>query len=270
MLMPENELNLWLSSATNLLKLSADEREVAVNQIRSNHAQQSSGTPSASRLVNFIKDAFTFPENLNNAILAKESPDCDQACAHARRNEVFAEMSEQSFNIVLGVFSPATKFKLFGSTSLVEGKLLGEGKDAVVFALKGDDDWVIKILKFGGAERAEMLVYYINQLAADARLKIPQVIDLKDGRILQPFVYGTPKANSLWGEHALASQSLAKEMTDIARQNLGIKEGQAFINHPELKIGVDPSFENFRFSEAGAYQGWIDPIYEIVDHSLKK
>ncbi len=168
-------------------------------------------------------------------------------------------MNEQSFNIVLGVFSPATKLKLFGSKSLVEGKLLGEGKDAVVFALKGDADWVIKVLKFGGAERAEMLVHYINQLAADARLKIPQVTDLRDGRILQPFVHGTPKANALWGEHVVESQELAKELTSVAKQTLGIKEGEAFIRHPTLKIGVDPSFENFRFNESGVYQGWMTP-----------
>ncbi|PKO47710.1 MAG: hypothetical protein CVU29_02390 [Betaproteobacteria bacterium HGW-Betaproteobacteria-22] len=270
MLMPENDLKTWLSSAKSLLELSPDEREVALNQISVNHTQQGINTSSSSGLIGFLKDAFTFPENLNNAILAKESPDCDKACAHAHRDEVIAEMSAQSFNIVLGIFSPATKLKLFGSASLVEGTLLGEGKDAVVFALKGDADWVIKVLKFGGAERAEMLVHYINQLAADARLKIPQVIDLQDGRILQPFVHGTPKANQLWGEHVLTSQETAKELTSIARQNLGIKEGQSFINHPKLKIGVDPSFENFRFSETGAYQGWIDPIYELLDHSLKR
>lgn len=268
--MPENELKTWLSSAESLLQLSVEDRELAVNQIKSNHAQHSNNSLNSPGLVSFLKEAFTFPENLNNAILAKESPECDKTCAHTHRDKLIAEMSEQSFNIILGVFSPTTKLKLFGSKSLVEGELLGEGKDAVVFALKNNSDWVIKVLKFGGAERAEMLVHYINQLAADARLKIPQVTDLHDGRILQPFVHGTPKANTLWGEHSLASQDLAKKLTDIAKQNLGIKEGETFINHPKLKIGVDPSFENFRFNEAGIYQGWIDPIYEIVDHSLKR
>lgn len=268
--MLEDELSTWLTSAKGLLKLSAPEREIALNQIKSNHTQPSNDASRSPGLIGFLKEAFTFPDRYNQAILAKESPDCDKACAHMRRDELIAEMNEQSFNIVLGVFSPATKLKLFGSKSLVEGKLLGEGKDAVVFALKGDADWVIKVLKFGGAERAEMLVHYINQLAADARLKIPQVTDLRDGRILQHFVHGTPKANALWGEHVVESQELAKELTSVAKQTLGIKEGEAFIRHPTLKIGVDPSFENFRFNESGVYQGWIDPIYEIVDHSPKR
>lgn len=270
MLMPEDDLHFWLTSANDLLSLETAQREIALLQIQSHHINTHASTSGISGLTSFLKEAFTFPEALNSAILAKESPDCDKACAHDRRNKAIAEINEQSFNIVLGVFSPATKLKLFGSKSLVEGKLLGEGKDAVVFALKGDADWVIKVLKFGGAERAEMLVHYINQLAADVRLKVPQVVDLKDGRILQPFVHGTPKANALWGEHVLASQAQAKELTDIARLNLGIKEGQTFISHPKLKIGVDPSFENFRFSESGAYQGWIDPIYELADQSLKR
>ena len=270
MLMLEDELKTWLSSAKSLLSLSETEREVALSQIKSNHSQQNPDSTPPPSLMGFLKETFTFPESYKNALLNKESPDCDKACTQARREKIIADTNEMSFNIVLGVFSPATKLKLFGSKSLVEGELLGEGKDAVVFALKGDSDWVIKVLKFGGAERAEMLVHYINQLAADARLKIPQVIDLQDGRILQPFVHGTPKANALWGEHVINSQELAKELTSIAKQNLGIKEGEAFINHPKLKIGVDPSFENFRFNEAGAYQGWIDPIYEIVDHSLKR
>lgn len=270
MLMPEDELITWLFSAKSLLKLSETEREVAVNQIKSNHAQQNGNSSNSLGLMGFLKETFSFPENFKNAVLAKESPDCDKECAQGHRDQLIAEMSEQSFNIVLGVFSPATKLKLFGSKSLVEGEFLGKGKDAVVFALKGDADWVIKVLKFGGAERAEMLVHYINQLAADARLKIPKAIDLQDGRILQPFVHGTPKANALWGEHVLESQALAKELAEIAKQNLGIKQGQVFISHPKLKLGVDPSFENFRFNESGTYQGWIDPIYEVVDQGLKR
>ena len=58
---------------------------------------------------------------------------------------------------------------MFSGGSL-HGELLGEGKDAVVFALKGSSDWVVKVLKFGGAERTEMLVHYINQLAAVCRI----------------------------------------------------------------------------------------------------
>ena len=270
MLMPEEALHTWLTSAKDMLKLNEPDREVVFNQIKSNHAQQNHDSLSSPGLIGFLKETFTFPDSYNNALLGKESPDCDKACAHARREELVADMNEQSFNIVLGVFSPATKLKLFGPKSLVEGELLGEGKDAVVFALKGSSDWVIKVLKFGGAERAEMLVHYVNQLAADARLKIPQVTDLHDGRILQPFVHGTPTANKLWGEHVAASQELAKELTSAARQTLGIKEGEVFINHPRLKIGVDPSFENFRFNESGIYQGWIDPIYEIADHGIKR
>lgn len=266
MLMPEGELKTWLSAAKSLLKLNEPEREFALNQITSNHTQQNTYLAQVPSLVGFLKEKFTFPESYSNAILGKESPDCDKACTQARRDKILADTNELSFNIVLGVFNPATKLKLFGSKSLVEGELLGEGKDAVVFALKGSPDWVVKVLKFGGAERAEMLVQYINQLAADARLKIPQVTDLHDGRILQPFVHGTPTANKLWGEHVAPAQDLAKELTSAAKQTLGIKEGEIFIRHPKLKIGVDPSFENFRFNESGVYQGWIDPIYEIGDH----
>jgi len=212
MLMPEEALHTWLTSAKDMLKLSEPDREVVFNQIKSNHAQQNHDALSSPGLIGFLKETFTFPDSYNNALLGKESPDYDKACAHARREELVANMNEQSFNIVLGVFSPATKLKLFGSKSLVEGELLGEGKDAVVFALKGSSDWVIKVLKFGGAERAEMLVHYINQLAADARLKIPQVTDLHDGRILQPFVHGIPTANKLWGEHVAALTRVSKSV----------------------------------------------------------
>lgn len=270
MLMPEDELKTWLSAAKSLLNLSEPERTVALNQITSNHSQQNADSTHEPSLAGFLKKTFTFPESYSNALLGKESPDCDKACTQARRNKILDDTNELSFNIVLGIFNPATKLKLFGSKSLKEGELLGEGKDAVVFALKGSSDWVIKVLKFGGAERAEMLVHYINQLAADASLKIPQVTSLGDGRILQPFVHGTATANKLWGEHTVSSQALAKELTSTAQQTLGIKEGEMFIKHPKLKIGVDPSFENFRFNESGVYQGWIDPIFEIVDHGPKR
>jgi len=169
--MPEDALHTWLTSAKDMLKLSEPDREVVFNQIKSNHAQQNHDALSSPGLIGFLKETFTFPDSYNNALLGKESPDCDKACAHARREELVANMNEQSFNIVLGVFSPATKLKLFGSKSLVEGELLGEGKDAVVFALKGSSDWVIKVLKFGGAERAEMLVHYINHWLRTLALK---------------------------------------------------------------------------------------------------
>jgi hypothetical protein len=266
-LLPEDEFKAWLASADHLLKLSEQKRDVVFNQIKSQKIEQHSSTTPPG-LKSFIKEIFTLPDA--ETIYLEEKPDCDKACVKKHNNEVIAKINSDSINIVLGVFSPATKLKLFGSQSLVEGKLLGEGKDAIVYALQGSSDWVIKVLKFGGAERAELLEHYINQLAADALLKVPEVKSLGDGRLLQPFVEGVPKANSLWGEGVVAAQELAKDMTNRAKQVLGIKEDRLFIDHPTLKIGIDPSYANFHFNEQGVYKGWIDPLFHLEEHAPRR
>jgi hypothetical protein len=270
-LLPEDELTAFVTSVDNLLKLSESKREIVFKQLKSNAIeQQDTDSPSPPSLMGFLRETFTFSESYKNAIMAKETADCDKSCVNALKNKLHAEMNAEAFNIVLGVFSPATKLKLFGPQSLIEGKLIGEGKDAIVYALQGSSDWVIKVLKFGGAERAELLEHYINQLAADARLKVPEVKSLGDGRLLQPFVEGTPKANSLWGEGVVAAQEIATDLTNRAKQVLGVKEGQLFIDHPTLRIGIDPSFANFHFNEHGAYKGWIDPLFHLEEHAPKR
>lgn len=270
-LLPEDELKTFVASADNLLKLSEPKREIVFKQLKLHKTeQQDLDSASPPSLMGFLKETFTFPDNYKKAIMAKETADCDKSCVRAQKDQLIAKMNEQSFNIVLGVFSPATKLKLFGSQSLVEGKLIGEGKDAIVYALQGSSDWVIKVLKFGGAERAELLEHYINQLAADARLKVPEVKSLGDGRLLQPFVEGTPKANSLWGEGVLVAQELATKLTNTAKEVLGVKEDQVFIDHPTFKIGIDPSYANFHFSEQGVYKGWIDPLFHLEEHAPKR
>jgi hypothetical protein len=270
-LLPEVDLKAFITNANTLLKLSEPKREIVFKQLKSRTTeQQDIDSTSPPSLMGFLKETFTFPDSYKKAIMAKETPDCDKSCVRALKDQLIAKMNDQSFNIVLGVFSPATKLKLFGSQSLVEGKLLGEGKDAIVYALQGSSDWVIKVLKFGGAERAELLEHYINQLAADARLKVPEVKSLGDGRLLQPFIEGTPKANSLWGEGVLVAQELATKLTNTAKEVLGVKEDQVFIDHPTFKIGIDPSYANFHFSEQGVYKGWIDPLFHLEEHAPKR
>lgn len=270
-LLPEVELSAFVASANTLLKLSEQKREAIFKQLKSRATEhQDIDSSSSPSLMGFLKETFTFPDNYKKAIMAKETPDCDKSCIRALKDELHAKMNAEAFNIVLGVFSPATKLKLFGSQSLVEGKLIGEGKDAIVYALQGSSDWVIKVLKFGGAERAELLEHYINQLAADARLKVPEVKSLGDGRLLQPFIEGTPKANSLWGEGVLVAQELATKLTNTAKEVLGVKEDQVFIDHPTFKIGIDPSYANFHFSEQGVYKGWIDPLFHLEEHAPKR
>lgn len=266
-LLPEDEFKAWLATADHLLKLCEQKRDVAFNQIKSKTIEQHSNT-TPPRLKGFLKEIFTLPDA--KSIYLKEKPDCDKACVRQHNDAVIAKTNADAINIVLGVFSPATKLKLFGPQSLVQGKLLGEGKDAIVYALQGSSDWVIKVLKFGGAERAELMEHYINQLAADARLKVPPVTSLGDGRLLQPYVEGTAKANSLWGKDVATAQELARGLTQTAKQILGIREGQLFIEHPKLKIGIDPSYANFHFDEQGAYKGWIDPLFHLEEHAPRR
>ena len=175
--------------------------------------------------------------------------------------KVFGRMLE-------GIY-PATRLNVFGSQSLVEGALLGEGRDAKVYYVRGNQDWVIKVYKSANPNFVSDLAYHINQLAEDESLKIPKVIDLRDGRILQPFIDGTPKANQLWG--GAEAQLIANEVTKKAKLKLGVGGNREFIDLPQhhVKMGIDPSYENFRFSNSGKLIGWIDPIFTLLKHAPK-
>lgn len=269
-LLAEGELSGFVKSANKLLTLDEQQRDSVLKQIKTRAQVQKHNEESTPGLISFLRETFKFPEAHYQALMGIETPECDKSCTQTYKDSIVDEFDAKAINIVLGVLSPTTKLKLLGPQSLKEGKLLGEGKDSVVYSLAGDANWVIKVLKLGGAERAELLEHYVNQLAADPHLKVAPVKSLGDGRLLQPFIDGAPKANLLWGDGVVAAQQLATEMTNKARSLLGIKEGQLYIEHPNIKIGVDPSYANFHFNEQGAYQGWIDAIYQIEQHAPKR
>lgn len=269
-LLTEEELSSFVTSANKLLTLDEQQRDTVLKQVKARTQEQQHNEESAPGLVSFLKETFKFPESHYQALMGIETPECDKTCTQTHKNAIVDEFDAKAINIVLGVLSPTTKLKLLGPQSLKEGKLLGEGKDAVVYSLAGDANWVIKVLKFGGAERAELLEHYVNQLAADPHLKVAPVKSLGDGRLLQRFIDGAPKANLLWGDGVVAAQQLAAELTNKAKNLLGIKEGQLYIEHPNIRIGVDPSYANFHFNQQGAYQGWIDPLFQIEHHAPKR
>ncbi|MGZ8258005.1 MAG: hypothetical protein ACXWTR_02380 [Methylotenera sp.] len=258
-LIPEAQFQNWVAStqlAAKLLDFDEPERKVVIDQINQREIEQrkpeagvgkqeASPTPG---LAGFIKETFTFPP------LNKERMHCEPC---------MREDSEQLIHVAVGMISPLTKLKWLGSGFITEGKFIGEGKDAIVHAVKGNPEWVIKELKFGSAERAEMLVFYTNQLAADIRFKVPAVTDLGDGRLLQKFVRGSPIANIPYALHQLAAQNEAVALARAAKQALRIREGEEFIIHPPYKVGIDPSFSNFLFDSEGKLTGWIDPLYSI-------
>jgi len=57
---------------------------------------------------------------------------------------------------------------------------------------------------------------------------------------------------------------------DMHYMEILIKEGELFIDHPTLKIGIDPSYANFHFSEHGTYNGWIDPLFHLEEHTPRR
>lgn len=264
-LIPQDQFTEWAITArfaSNLLDLNEQGRGVVIDHVR--QREQSAGQKPAAQagtnkpdvnepdvnepgLLGFLKETFTFPP-------------IDKGCFH---NEAcMRAYNEQAMHIAIGMISPVTKLKWLGSGFITEGKFIGEGKDAIVHAVKGSADWVIKELKFGGAERAKMLEFYTNQLAADARFHVPELIHLNDGRLLQKFVSGSPTANIEFALGQLAAQEEACTLAAAARQALGIKVGQEYIEHGAYKVGVDPSYANFLFNE-GKLSGWIDPLYSI-------
>ena len=67
------------------------------------------------------------------------------------------------------------------------------------------------------------------------------------------------------------AQLIADELTKKAKLKLGIGGNTEFINLPkhEVRLGIDPSYENFRFNASGKLTGWIDPIFTLFKHASK-
>lgn len=256
---PEAQFHDWVVSTqlvAKLLDFNEPERKIVINQINQRETEQGKQEAAISKpdvlptrgLSSFLKEIFTFPP------IDKERLHCEPC---------MREDNDQLIHIAIGMISPLTKLKWLGSGFITEGKFIGEGKDAIVHAVKGNPEWVIKELKFGGAERAEMLEFYTNQLAADVRFMVPAVTHLGNGRLLQEFVRGNPISGVAYTLKDLAAQEEAVALAGAAKQVLGIRGDEVFIQHPPYKIGVDPSFANFLFDKEGKLTGWIDPLYSI-------
>ncbi len=256
---PQAQFHDWVVStqlAAKLLNFSEPERKIVIDQINQRETEQGKHvaathhpeTLSTPELAGFLKETFTFPP------LDK---------AHLHCEPCMREDNDKFIHIAIGMISPLTKLKWLGAGFITEGKFIGEGKDAIVHAVKGNSEWVIKELKFGGAERAKMLEFYTNQLAADVRFMVPAVTHLGDGRLLQEFVQGNPISGVAKTLKELAAQNEAIALAGAAKQALGIRGGEEFIQHPPYKIGVDPNFANFLFNKEGKLTGWIDPLYSI-------
>lgn len=257
---PEANFQGWAVSAqlaSKLLELNEHECKVVIDRIGQRENEQRKGEVASNMqnslptpgLTGFIKEVFTFPP------IDRERLNCEPC---------MRKDNEEMMHIAIGMISPLTKFKWLGSGFITEGKFIGEGKDAIVHAVKGNAEWVIKELKFGGAERAEMLEFYTNQLAAEPRFMVPEVTHLGDGRLLQRFVHGSPIANIPFALHGLAAQEEAITLSRAAKKVLGIHGGEEYITHSPYKVGVDPAFPNFLFNkESGELTGWIDPLYSI-------
>ncbi len=254
----QDELYDWMVTAqvaSHLFSLSEDECSVVINQFRFHEKQKDKqeiqekqdeiATPD---LQGFLKEVFTFPP------IDKEHLNCEPC---------MREENEELIHVAFGIISPLSRLKWLGSGFVVEGKFVGEGKDAIVHAVKGNSDWVIKELKFGGEERAKMLTFYTNKLADDVRLMVPELTHLDGGRSLQKFVNGSPTASIDWAMHQLATQKEAIKLAEIAKQVLGVRPGETYLKHGAYKVGVDPSFKNFLFNSEGKLEGWIDPLYSI-------
>lgn len=266
LLMHEHDLKSLICHADTLLNLDEDKRNTVLTHIQQQALSHNPAQSAASTEKGGFNAWFNIPDD--EKFYLEPTPQCNENCVKEHNDKIKAASLQQSLNIVLGIFSPTTKLKLFGSQSLVEGKLLGQGKDAAVYALKGDEEWVIKVLKFGGAEKAELLAHYVNQLAEEAKLKIEPLISLGDGRLIQRFVEGTPVANQLWGKNLLNAQKIASEMTSISKERLGLVNGKEFIQEGKIKLSIDPSFANHLFEESEGslkYKGNIDPIYTVQD-----
>ncbi len=256
---PESQFQEWAVSAqlaAKLLEFSESERKIVIDQVSQRETEQGKQKVaekqqvaiSMPELAGFLKEIFTFPP------INKERLHCEP-CMREDNNALI--------HVAFGIISPLSKLKWLGSGFITEGKYIGEGKDAIVHAVKGNSDWVIKELKFGGEERAKMLEFYTNQLAADVRFMVPELTHLDGGRLLQKFVSGNPINNVAYTLQQLAAQNEAIALASAAKQALGIRGGEEYIKHPPYDVGVDPSFANFLFNSEGKLTGWIDPLYSI-------
>lgn len=241
--------------ASHLYELDEHECSVVINQFGLHEKQkvklEKYDEPAESKtpdLQGFLKEVFIFPP-------------IDKA--HLNCEPCMREENEKLLHVAFGIISPLTRLNWLGSGFIVKGKFVGEGKDAIVHAVKGNSDWVIKELKFGGEGRAKMLAFYTNKLADDVRLMVPELTHLDGGRSLQKFVDGSPTASIEWAMHQLATQKEAIKLAEIAKQVLGMRPGETYIKHGAYKVGVDPNFKNFLFNSEGKLEGWIDPLYSI-------
>jgi hypothetical protein len=254
-----NEWSTCLQTAGQLGEIEPDSRGIVIRQIAAREADQhashseapqalNEGKPADIGFAGFLREVFSFPP------LDRERMKC-QPCMQAQ--------NEEMLHVVVGMISPLTKFRVLGAGFIKEGQFIGEGKDAIVHAVRNHPEWVIKTLKTGGAERAGIIEYYSNILAAEAELRVPPLTHLGDGRLLQKFIAGEATANKLYAAESLAAQQKADILTDKARQLLGLEQGQLFVTQQSWKVGVDPSYANFHFDASGNLSGWIDPLFSM-------
>lgn len=255
-----SEWNTCLQAAARLSEIGQDARNIVLRQIADQEAkadatnsnQINSGLisekPKEFDFNGFLREVFTFPP------IDRDRLRCE-ACMRADNQEML--------HVVVGMVSPVTRFRILGAGFIKEGRFIGEGKDAIVHAVKNQPDWVVKTLKNGGAERAGVIEHYSNILAAEAELRVPLLTHLGDGRLLQRFIAGEATANKLYAAESLAAQQKANFLTDQARQLLGLESGQMLATKQAWKIGIDPSYANFHFDANGNLTGWIDPLFSI-------
>ncbi len=158
---PQGQFHDWVVSTqfvAKLLDFSEPESKIVIDQINQRETEQGKHmaatnqpeTLSTLGLAGFLKETFIFPP-------------LDKARLHCE--PCMREGNDKFIHVAIGMISPLTKLKWLGSGFITEGKFIGEGKDAIVHAVKGNSDWVIKKLKFGGAEREKILEFYtINWL----------------------------------------------------------------------------------------------------------
>jgi hypothetical protein len=255
-----NEWSTCLQAAARLAEMRTDARSVVIRQIADREAnpratypdQPNPGLNTGSRqspdFAGFLREVFTFPP------IGRDRLKCEP-CMRSDNQEML--------HVVVGMISPLTQFRVLGAGFIKEGRFIGEGKDAIVHAVKNQPDWVVKTLKTGGAERAGIIEHYSNILAAETELRVPVLTHIGDGRLLQKFIAGEATANKLYAAESLAAQQKADILTDKARQLLGLEPGQLFITQQSWKVGVDPSYANFHFDASGNLSGWIDPLFSM-------
>jgi hypothetical protein len=255
-----DEWSKCLQTAVQLSAIKKDARSIVLRQIADQEAKAGSTNsnqinsglisekPEQFDFNGFLREVFTFPP------IDRDRLRCE-ACMRTD--------NEEMLHVAVGMISPLTQFRLLGAGFIKEGRFIGEGKDAIVHAVKSHPEWVVKILKAGGVERAGVIEHYSNILAAEAELRVPVVTHLGDGRLLQRFIAGEATANKLYAIESLAAQQKADYLADKARQLLGLESGQMLVTKEPWKVGIDPSYANFHFDANGNLTGWIDPLFSI-------